>query len=82
MSASWYLIRPDGARFNWNKAPTFQCPNADAVTYTAAEDGGEGTWTLQVAISVIWDNSLKDRRHEVPRRRGQPHQAYGRGQCV
>ena len=46
-SASWYLSGPDGLRVNWNKAPTFQCPNADAVTYTAAEDGGEGTWTLQ-----------------------------------
>jgi hypothetical protein len=47
MSSSWYLSGPDATRFNWNKEPTFQCPNADAVTYTAADDGGEGTWTLQ-----------------------------------
>ena len=47
MSASWYVSGPDGLRFNWNKAPTFQCPNAGAVTYAAAADGGEGTWTLQ-----------------------------------
>lgn len=48
MSASWYVSGPDGLRFNWNKAPTFQCPNASAVTYTAADaGGGEGTWTLQ-----------------------------------
>lgn len=45
--ASWYLSGPDGLRFNWNKAPTFACPNADVVTYVAGEDGGEGTWTLQ-----------------------------------
>ena len=37
----------DGRHYNWAKHPTFECPNADAVTYTPPErDGEEGTWTL------------------------------------
>lgn len=46
--SSWYLPSADGTRrFSWNKEPTFECPNADAVHYTAGErDGEDGTWTL------------------------------------
>jgi len=48
MNRSWYLSGPDDTRFNWNKEPSFQCPNADPVHYTAAAvTGEEGTWSLQ-----------------------------------
>jgi len=44
----WYLPGADGTHYNWAKHPTFECPNADTVTYTAAErEGEEGTWVLQ-----------------------------------
>jgi len=44
----WYVPGTDGRHYNWAKHPTFECPNADAVTYTPPErDGEEGTWTLE-----------------------------------
>lgn len=44
---SWHVSGPAGLRFNWAKQPTFECPNADPVTYTAsARDGEEGTSSL------------------------------------
>lgn len=46
--SSWYVSGPSGLHFNWSKHPSFECPNADPVSYTAAERDGEGgTWALQ-----------------------------------
>jgi len=48
-ASSWYLrgAGGDDARFNWNKHPSYSCPNADPVSYSAAATAGaEGTWTL------------------------------------
>ena len=52
----WYLPGTDGRHYSWAKHPTFECPNADAVTYTPAEqEGDEGTWTLdrsEIAVAA------------------------------
>ena len=48
VSPSRYIQAPDGHRYHWATNPTFECPHADAIVYTAADDGdGEGTWTLR-----------------------------------
>lgn len=45
--SSWYLSGPAELRFNWAKKPTFECPNADPVTYRPSDvDGEDGTWTV------------------------------------
>jgi hypothetical protein len=49
MSRGGWQYVPDarGRHYNWAKHPTFECPNADTLTYTPSEhDGEEGTWTL------------------------------------
>lgn len=52
VSPSRYIQAPDGHRYHWATTPTFECPHADAIVYTAAEDGdGEGTWTLRPNIA-------------------------------
>ena len=47
------LSRPANS---WAKHPTFECPNADAATYTPPEqEGDEGTWTLdrdEIAVAA------------------------------
>lgn len=52
----WYLPGTDGRHYSWAKHPTFECPNADAVTYTPpAQEGDEGTWTLdreEIAVAA------------------------------
>ena len=54
MSPSRYVADANGLRYHWATTPTFECPNADALVYTAAEDGdgeGEGEWTLRPATA-------------------------------
>lgn len=52
MSASRYIAGADGRRYHWATTPTFECPIADPIVYTAAEDGdGEGAWTLRPAAA-------------------------------
>lgn len=44
---SSYIEGPNGLHFNWRKEPSFECPNADPVSYTPPDtDGEDGTWTL------------------------------------
>lgn len=46
--AHWYVPGSGGLHYNWAKHPTFECPNAEPVTYTAPEhEGEEGTWKLE-----------------------------------
>ena len=52
MSPSRYVADANGLRYHWATSPAFECPNADALVYTAAEDGdGEGEWTLRPATA-------------------------------
>ncbi|HEV7805445.1 MAG TPA: hypothetical protein VGO80_06490 [Solirubrobacteraceae bacterium] len=52
MSPSRYVADAKGLRYHWATSPAFECPNADALVYTAAEDGdGEGTWMLRPATA-------------------------------
>lgn len=52
MSVSRYIPGANGHRYHWATTPTFECPNADPVVYTAAADGdGEGEWMLRPATA-------------------------------
>jgi len=48
MPSHWYFAGAAGLHYNWAKHPTFECPNAEPVTYAPPErEGEQGTWTLE-----------------------------------
>lgn len=49
---SWYFEAPDGRRFNWNKAPTYICPNADPIRVEVDGDERIETITLDRAVAI------------------------------
>lgn len=53
MSAARYTAGVNGHRYHWSTTPTFECPNADAIVYTAAPDGeSTGTWALRPEVAT------------------------------